>query len=238
MNRSHVAPLLIAVFALAILGMAASTLQSAHPVSNKQKTTVETPGKSHTGGQASQSQSQSGKRQGTHSLMPNLNVKNGLNSGQIRSGSTLTRLALGIGLLLFGALLVIWRLTTDDERGEIVDGEETGGVVTETKSSTPSMRVNDLPLTNNVYRAWRTMVRSLGPPRENQETPAELERRAIRAKLPEMPVHELTELFRSVRYGGKFPNDSRERRAQKALDEIRQSENMNDADSTTATSEK
>ncbi|WP_266080800.1 DUF4129 domain-containing protein [Haladaptatus caseinilyticus] len=64
------------------------------------------------------------------------------------------------------------------------------------------MIVNDAPLTNDVYRAWRSMITSLGSPWENQETPAELEQRAITARLPEAPVHELTELFRSVRYGG------------------------------------
>ncbi len=53
MNRSHVTSLLITMFAIAVLGIAASTLQSAHPASNHQETAVETPEGSHAGGQAS-----------------------------------------------------------------------------------------------------------------------------------------------------------------------------------------
>ncbi len=64
-------------------------------------------------------------------------MEKGLNDRRVQSGNALTRLTLGIGLLLFGAILDIWYLTTDDVRGETVPDEGTDTVVTEPESSTP-----------------------------------------------------------------------------------------------------
>lgn len=227
MNRSHVAPLLITVFALATLGIAAS-IHTAHPDTTIQGRSADTFGGSHAG-QTSERQSQSVGH--IHPFaFPDLNAEQGLNARPIQSGHTLQRLAIGLTLLIFGAILVIHHLTSNDPHGE-PPAEATDTTVNEHALDTLSVPISDPPPTNDVYRAWRAMITSLDVPWECQETPTELAQKAIRAGLPETPVTNLTALFCSVRYGGKPPTDEREQCAQHALDQIQQTEQSTDAES-------
>jgi hypothetical protein len=246
MNRSHGATLLITVFALAVLGLAASTLYTAHPGTVHQGSSPDSSNRSQMG-QTSGSQPRSGGRAVHLFAFPDINVERSLNRpGQSRN--TIQRLAIGFLLLIFAAILVIRHLTSDDPHSEIPADEATDTIDNKCASSTPSVPASAPPPTNGVYRAWRAMITSLDIPWENQDTPTELARKAIRDGSPETPVTELTGLFCSVRYGGKPPTDEREQCAQDALNQIQQSDHAldrvqqtdrsNDAESTTPRSER
>lgn len=225
MNRSHTATLLITVFALAILGIAASTLHAAHPDATKEGSAD--PSEEFQTGQTSGRQAQSSGGQATHFAFPDVNVERGLNNRSVQSGDIIQRLVIGGILLLSGAILLIRRLTSNDNDPHSGADEATDPPINEHASDTPVVPASNPPPTNDVYRAWRAMIASLDW--GDQETPAELAQKAIRAGHPETPVTELTALFCSVRYGGRPPTDEREQCAQHALDQIQQTEQSDDA---------
>lgn len=236
MNQSHVATVLITVFALASLGIAASTLHTAHS-DTIMGGSADTPGSSHAG-QTSEYQSQSGGQAVHPFAFPGVNVGEGLDDTPMQSDHPIRRLAIGLALLLFGALLVVRHLTSNDAHGEPPADETTDTTVNEHASETPSNPASDLPPTNGVYRAWQVMITDLDVPVENQETPTELAQKAVRAGGPETPVTDLTALFCSVRYGGNPPTDEREQGARHALDQIQQTDRSSDAESVTLGSER
>ncbi|RXK50158.1 DUF4129 domain-containing protein [Halorientalis pallida] len=77
--------------------------------------------------------------------------------------------------------------------------------------------VPDAAPDNEVYRAWRAMVRELDVPCGEATTPREFAREAIRAGAATEPVERLTDLFDRVRYGAAEPTEDREERARDAL---------------------
>lgn len=231
MNQSHVATLFITVFALAVLGIAASTLPTAHPSDTYQENSKDTSG-SHME-QSGERQPQSGGQAVNPFVFPDLNVEQGLNNRPSQSGHTLQRLAIGLTLLVFGAILVVRYLTSNDTNGEPPGDEITDTPGNEHVADTSVVSASNPPPTNDVYRAWRAMISSHDGSWENQETPTELAQKAIRAGLPETPVTDLTALFCTVRYSGEPPTDEREQCAQHALDQIQQTDQSNNADSAT-----
>jgi hypothetical protein len=73
---------------------------------------------------------------------------------------------------------------------------------------------------NEVYRAWREMTGQLEVSSPETSTPAEFADAAVGAGMAREHVAELTELFRSVRYGGAEPTVDREERAVRVLRQI------------------
>lgn len=236
MNHSHGATLLITVFALAILGTAASTLYTAHPDTIHQGSSSDISGDSHVG-QASATQPHSDGQSIRLFVFPDINVEQGLRT-PAQSKQTIRRLAIGLVLLLFGAILVIRYLTSNDPHAETQTDEAIDTTGDEYVTDTSVVPDSSPPPMNDVYRAWRDMITSLDVPWENQDTPTELAQRAIQAGSPETPITELTALFCSVRYGGKPPTEEREQCAEHTLDQVQQTNPSNEADSTTLRSER
>ncbi|ELZ95972.1 hypothetical protein C440_06767 [Haloferax mucosum ATCC BAA-1512] len=221
MNRSHVFALLITVFALAVLGIAAGTLESARPA----QTTQTTPGAPVTLHEQEESATQTNSPGGRPLIslaLPDTDVTDGLTESGAQSGSVIVRLGLGIALLVAGGILVSWRLTSGDAAVSVTADDEAVSRVTEPEPSTPVGSPYDAPPMNDVYRAWQSMVSLLDPAGTEPQTPTELARTAVTAGLPEPAVQSVTDAFCAVRYGGKSPTDERERLARDALASIRQ----------------
>ncbi|MUV61919.1 DUF4129 domain-containing protein, partial [Halobacterium sp. CBA1126] len=75
----------------------------------------------------------------------------------------------------------------------------------------------DADVENEVYRAWREMTEHLDVDNPEASTPAEFAAAASDAGMAREHVDELTDLFRSVRYGGAEVTAEREQRAVDAL---------------------
>lgn len=78
----------------------------------------------------------------------------------------------------------------------------------------------DVDASNDVYRAWRAMAKSVEGRPGRTVTPAEVARRAVDSGYDERSVQELTRLFRAVRYSGETPTADREERARDALERL------------------
>lgn len=76
------------------------------------------------------------------------------------------------------------------------------------------------PADNEVYRAWEEMVDPLEVARPEATTPGEFAEAAVDAGIDPEDADELTRLFEAVRYGGRPPSESRERRAVETLRRI------------------
>ncbi|WP_439025784.1 DUF4129 domain-containing protein [Haloarchaeobius sp. DT45] len=70
---------------------------------------------------------------------------------------------------------------------------------------------------NEIYRAWVEMTRHLPVDHPETSTPREFERAAVEAGISPDDVHELTDLFETVRYGHEEATPEREDRAVEAL---------------------
>lgn len=73
---------------------------------------------------------------------------------------------------------------------------------------------------NEVYRAWEEMVEPLEVARPEATTPGEFADAAVEAGIDPEDAAELTRLFEEVRYGGRPPSGTRERRAVETLRRI------------------
>lgn len=76
---------------------------------------------------------------------------------------------------------------------------------------------------NEIYRAWWEMTRSLSLSSPHTKTPGEFKAAAIRAGMEEQDVHDLTQLFNSVRYGNRELTAEDERHAVTVLERIEES---------------
>ncbi|ELZ80280.1 hypothetical protein C453_19440 [Haloferax elongans ATCC BAA-1513] len=218
MNRSRAIALLVTVFALAVLGVAAGTLESAQPTAPTDSGDAPTsprPGSD----EGSPKPDEPDGQPVEHVAFPDVDLTNGLDSGG-NSESTLSRLGIGVVLFVIGSALVLWRLTSDDSQTEIdATRTETLSETAETTHS-PETHVRDVSPTNGVYHSWYTMVSLLDSAPDPQRTPTELEQDALESGFPESAVHSITDLFCAVRYGGQPPTSEREQRAQDALESI------------------
>jgi hypothetical protein len=75
----------------------------------------------------------------------------------------------------------------------------------------------DVPLSNDVYRAWADLTERLGPA-DGATTPQEYARRVAGASEDPEALDRLRETFEQVRYGGAEPTSDLEQRAREALD--------------------
>ncbi|MFB6193566.1 MAG: DUF4129 domain-containing protein [Halobaculum sp.] len=122
-----------------------------------------------------------------------------------------------VGLLLF---------STGDDEDELADeppevpesARQRG--VAEAAAVAADRLEGDAALENAVYRAWREMTTHLEVEEPRSSTPAEFAAAAVEAGMDREDVTELTELFESVRYGGRDPTPEEERRAIRALRNI------------------
>lgn len=77
-----------------------------------------------------------------------------------------------------------------------------------------------VPPSNDIYRAWQTMVRHVGVPVESGHTPREVAGVAVERGFDQESVETLTDLFERVRYGGDPPTADLESRAVRALERL------------------
>ena len=233
MNLSHIAPLFVAVFAVLVLGVAAGSLNAATPVGTHELGSSEIADGGGSGGSSTSSDasSPSGKTV-SHVLFPNLDIDAGVDERSIRSERVSAVFLLGVGLLLVGVVAVIFYLTGHDDQAASVQDSESEAPEQERHQAATT--VTNLPSSNDVYRAWRTMVEFVDANVAADETPTELARKATTAGLPEQPVGELTELFCAIRYGRTRPTTDREERARNALERIRRAVPTDDSEASSS----
>ncbi|MFB6082140.1 MAG: DUF4129 domain-containing protein [Halanaeroarchaeum sp.] len=130
---------------------------------------------------------------------------------------------LGVAALVVGVGLVALRSTGHDDPPtepsrdptpeSTADLEALGSTAGDAADRVESADTVD----NEVFRAWRDLTDHLDVDTPAASTPAEFAAAAEAAGMDPDLVGDLTEVFRSVRYGGKAPTDERERRAVAAL---------------------
>ncbi|WP_135303561.1 DUF4129 domain-containing protein [Haloarcula amylovorans] len=126
-----------------------------------------------------------------------------------------------IGVLVAGIVLGVVGLWWAAGRGSSV--EETGGDRLSFTTGDPATKSSysataiDVPLTNDVYRAWADLTERFGPD-DGTATPREFAERATAAGADDSAVETLRDLFERVRYGTETPTPEHETRARNALD--------------------
>ncbi|GCF13790.1 hypothetical protein Harman_17250 [Haloarcula mannanilytica] len=124
--------------------------------------------------------------------------------------------ALAVGLAV--GLVVLWRLA-----GQSRTIDETGGetptVATAESAKTPSHSAAaiDVPLTNDVYRAWAALEDSVTADGD-ASSPRDIEADATAAGADPDAVAALRSAFERVRYGRDEPDTDMESRAREALE--------------------
>ncbi len=76
-------------------------------------------------------------------------------------------------------------------------------------------------MSNDVYRAWAEMVAEIDLENPKSKTPEEFANAAISEGMNEEDVMELTDIFEQVLYGGKDVTNEHESRARRAIERIR-----------------
>jgi hypothetical protein len=131
---------------------------------------------------------------------------------------TLSSPALGALVVAFAVVVAaVWRFAGG---GEAPDGDTENAFVTPGDSAdTPTYSTDsiDVPLSNDVYRAWADLTERLGPA-DGATTPREYARRLAGASEDPDALDQLRETFERVRYGGEQPTAELERSAREALD--------------------
>jgi hypothetical protein len=133
-------------------------------------------------------------------------------------------LALAVAAVLVIGTMAVLRTerTTDDETDDesMRDGP-TARVELGRAAGRAADRIAEEPtVENEVYRAWHEMTSQLDMRDPESSTPHEFARAASDAGMAEGDVTELTDLFRTVRYGESQPTSDRESRAVAALRRI------------------
>lgn len=123
---------------------------------------------------------------------------------------------------LVGAVAVLF--VFDGDATSIAGEASSGGTAPLDTAGRDTAQVTDVETartaaTNEVYRAWLSMVRRADVPDPATATPAEVRRHAVAAGMDEAAVAELTRLFVAVRYGDRDAAERAERAAD-ALDRL------------------
>ena len=137
--------------------------------------------------------------------------------------TNLPLVALVVGAVLLVGLAAVFR--SDDEDAPPESESEPDGATRMTEVGQAAGRAADRitdgrSADNEVYRAWREMTDRLDVANPATQTPGEFARAAADAGMAREDVAELTDLFRTVRYGGHGSTDEREARAAAALRRI------------------
>ena len=221
MEWSRVAPVLVAAFAVLILGVAAGSLDATTQDAFEGGSAPLSDGGGSGGGVGNSDGASSSDQTVDHALFSDLNVRSDPGGQPSRSDGVSAIVSLGVGLLLVGIAIVAFFLTGDDDQATSNPNPESES--SESVRCRPTTSVGNVPPSNDVYRAWRTMVGFLRPSATAGETPTELARTAMDAGLPAEPVDELTELFCAIRYGRTPPSNDKGEHARRALERIERS---------------
>ena len=130
---------------------------------------------------------------------------------------------LALGAFLVGVILYIsddpTDLDSEVETGERDDVSEMGSIGRVAGDAADRIE-HDAAVDNEVYRAWIEMTDLLDVRHPDTSTPADFAAAAVDAGMHREDVEELTDLFRSIRYGPDEATDQYERRALEALQRI------------------
>jgi hypothetical protein len=124
--------------------------------------------------------------------------------------------ALAVGLAV--GLVVLWRLAGQNRTIDETGGE-TPTVATAESARTPSHSVTeiDVPLTNDVYRAWAALEDAMTAA-DSASSPQDIEAAATGAGADPDAVASLRSAFERVRYGLERPDAGLESQAREALE--------------------
>jgi hypothetical protein len=124
--------------------------------------------------------------------------------------------ALAVGLAV--GLVVLWRLAGQSRTIDETGGE-TPAVATAESAKTParSAAAIDVPLTNDVYRAWAALEDAVTTD-DDASSPRDIEADATAAGADPDAVASLRSAFERVRYGRDQPDSEVESRAREALE--------------------
>jgi len=220
MHVNRIGSLAIALLALFALAFAAATLDSttANPLAERTASSTGSGGGG--GGSDVRVAPDNGGSDTFDSLFPQFDVAG--DRSVVPSDGELDVLFLAACLLAVGIGAAVFLLTGDDETAPDERTAMAAPSPSEGRSAAVP-KVEQVPPTNDVYRAWNRMV-ELVEPVDDARTPREIAARARDAGLPDRPVEELTSLFRAVRYGQRQPTDRREGRATDAVHRLGESE--------------
>jgi hypothetical protein len=227
MQRNTIGFALIALFTIAVIGIAASSIHST-PIQSGFG--IEVNGNEPTVKNESNSRNRSvpssggGGGEGGGLGGIEFDVENSSSTGSGSVSPVVVLVAL-IGVAAVGAALVVWA-TRDDatpRAGSIPATTETNDV--DASRPEPSEPVE---LTNEVYRAWWEMARQVDISPTASRSPSEFAAAAVDAGMNPDAVAELTHLFRAARYGGTLVTDDDEQQATAALDRIYSQSNDSD----------
>jgi hypothetical protein len=136
-------------------------------------------------------------------------------------------LAVLIGLILIVGIVLLFYFARGSDEGETDPEAEPGDPATNATAGVgrAAGRAADRiaaegEARNEVYRAWEEMTSHLDVDNPGSSTPGEFARAATDAGMTRRDVDELTDLFRTVRYGGRRVTGDRESRAVTALRRI------------------
>ncbi|KOX94982.1 hypothetical protein AMS69_03740 [Haloarcula rubripromontorii] len=124
--------------------------------------------------------------------------------------------ALAVGLAV--GLAVLWRLASQSRTIDEAGGETPAVATTESaRSPAHSAAEIEVPLTNDVYRAWAALENAVAPDRSSS-TPQDIETAATGAGADPDAVASLRSVFERVRYGRDQPDGDLESQAREALE--------------------
>ncbi|MFB6222670.1 MAG: DUF4129 domain-containing protein [Haloarcula sp.] len=124
-----------------------------------------------------------------------------------------------VGAVAVG-LFVLWRLAGQSQTVDETSGETpTVAATNATKSTSHSASDIEVPLTNDVYRAWASLEDRIIP-EDSASTPRDVEATATAAGADPDAVASLRTLFERVRYGRERPDTDIETRAREALETV------------------
>jgi hypothetical protein len=219
-NRDLVWLVLVALFTVSVIAIAASSLGSA-PIESGFGIDGN-PADGHTGGVPGSGTGAGGGSdggQGGSDLFESTDSSERRASADSGSIPLLLLLAVVCVLAASSIALIVWA----------TGGETTTSATTESSSTDSFPDTMDVETcepsvgkpANAVYRAWWEMVQQLDVSRQESRSPAEFATVAIDAGMDPEMVAELTTLFRSVRYGDAVITDDAERRALTTIAHLR-----------------
>lgn len=220
MDRNFVVLIVVSLFAISVIAVGASSLNSANIESGfgieSRSGNVSNP---------NVSQSDSGSQGGDSSPGREESGLFGEMTGMEDSGDTNANPATSLVILTVmvsvaaGSVALVFWMTDGDVSASSVPLSSTEETTPDTEQTKPHDPIVKDP-ENAVYQAWWNMVQHAGVARSQSRTPAEYATAAIDAGMDPETVSELTALFRMVRYGDHSPTDDIEQRASIALVQI------------------
>lgn len=216
MKRNTAAIVLVACFAIIVIGVAASSLAS---------TTVQSGFGVDLGSGSENSNNSTGVPSGS---LSDGNGPRGSGIGIFASGGTESSVSgstppvlILAGLVLIaaaGVLLVLWA-TTDRTLDNSSSSEDTPDEVASANDNSGTATLVDPE--NVVQQAWWEMVQRTDVSQATTKSPGEVAAIAIESGLNPETVTRLTRLFQIVRYGENPITDDAEQQAQDLLDQVR-----------------